>query len=127
MLFTNSFRGLWTNFTSMRAVSGEDLSCMKIAQAHLKMQLPLHSKFIQAWAVTVLSCPFCSGHTYSHPLSCMEHLLKEVINLCLDQFADLAYYPVHTGTSRATKDREHEHIPRAVQKMGLEKPQHGSV
>jgi len=57
----------------------------------------------------------------------MEHLLKEAIHLCLEQFADLAYDPVHTGTSRATKDREHEYTPRAVQNTGLVKPQHGSA
>lgn len=40
----NAFRDLWANSRWIRAVRGEDLSCIKIAQTLIKMQLPLYSQ-----------------------------------------------------------------------------------
>lgn len=90
------------------------------------MQLLLHSKFIQAWLLQSYHVPFALN-THTHILSGMEHLLKEVIHLFIAQFADMTYYPVLMATSRDTDTRKHEHIPKAFQKMGLVKPQHGSL
>lgn len=91
----------------------------------LKMQLLWHSKFIQAWLLQSY-VPFALN-IHIHILSGIEHLLKKVIHLCIAQFADITYYPILIGTSGDTDTRKHEHIPKAVQKMGLVKPQHGSV
>lgn len=74
---------------------GRLLSCIKIAQVLLKLQLPLYSNVL-----------FCPDHTYSHTFCCMEHLLKQDIHLCLDQFADLAYYPVHQVPAELQKTRK---------------------
>lgn len=92
----------------------------------LKMQVLLHSKFIQAWLLQSYHVPFALN-IHIHFLSGMEHLLKEVIHLCIAQLADITYYPVLVDTSREKDARKHEHTPKAVQKTGLVKPQQGSV
>lgn len=95
----------------------------KISKDAVTMALQVYSSL----AITVLSHAPFALNIHIHILSGMEYLLKEVIHLCIAQFADITYYAALMGTSGDTDARKHEHISKAVQKMGQVKPQHGSV